>query len=475
MPSILATLPSLLALLQAPMPIYTPGRLTEHQARARELLQQLIEINTGVTTGDITIAAKAMADRFREAGIPDPDIFVDGPVPNKHNVVARLRGTGGPNGPKPLLLLAHLDVVEAKKEDWSPDLDPFRLNEKDGYYFGRGVIDDKAMAAIFVANLFRLKQEGFRPSRDIIFAFTADEESGSHNGVRWLLENHRGLVDAGIVINEGAIGYARGGKYSMQTVEAAQKNTTNYTLRVTNRGGHSSVPRDDNAIYALARALLAVSAYRFPVQLNEVTRESLKQTANLEPPEMARAMRALADNARDTMAARIVSANPAHNAILRTVCVATMLGGGHATNALPQLAEANVNCRLYPTDTAEAVRDSLARAIGDTTVQVVIRSKLPPAPLSTLSEEVMEPIRRITRELFGDIPVIPVMATGATDSRTFRAAGIPAYGVSGIFVDPSVEIGAHGRDERISVKSFFEAQEFLHRLTKALSSPGAVP
>jgi acetylornithine deacetylase/succinyl-diaminopimelate desuccinylase-like protein len=454
-------------------PVYTVGKLTPTQQLAREIYEELIEIRTGVETGNITTAALAMAKRFRDAGIPESDIFVGGPRPEKHNVVARIRGRGGPNAPRPLLLLAHLDVVEALKTDWSPEFDPFVFTEKDGYYYGRGTSDDKAMAAIFVANVFRMKREGYVPNRDIIIALTADEESGPANGVDWLVKNHKDKVDAALVINEGGGGTLRDEKPLFNSVQAAEKITTNFTLRATNRGGHSSVPRADNAITALADALAKVGRHRFPIKLNEVTREFFTRTSELEAPELARAMKAIVANPNDAAAGATLGADPRYNAMLRTVCVATLLSGGHATNALPQLAEANINCRLYPTETAPEVRDELARVIGDTAVQVIIRSQRPPTPPSALIPEVMDPVRQITRDLFGDIPVIPVMSTGATDSRFFRAIGVPAFGVSGLFMDPTVDARAHGRDERMRIQSFFEGQEFLYRLTKALTSSAA--
>jgi len=411
-----------------------------------------------------------MAARLRAAGIPAEDIFVDGPRPEKHNLVARYRGKGGPTAPKPLLLLAHIDVVEALKADWSPDLDPFVFTERDGYYYGRGTADDKAMASIFVANVARLKREGFVPDRDILIALTADEESGPANGVDWLLKTHPQLVDAALVINEGGGGTLRDGKPLFNAVQAAEKVTTNYTLRVTNKGGHSSVPRADNAITALADALGKVGRHHFPVKLNDVTRAFFAQTGPLEAPAMGRAMAALVADPADAAAAAAVAADPKYNSMLRTTCVATGLTGGHATNALPQLAEANVNCRIYPGETAEEVRLALERVVADTSVHVLIKSQRPPSPASPLLPEVMGPVARITRELWGPMPVIPVMSTGATDSRFFRARGVPALGVSGLFSDPTVDARAHGRDERMAVKSYFEGQEFLYRLTKALSS-----
>jgi len=458
-------------------PIYTPGSLNANQQLARDIYKELIEINTGVTTGNITTAAVAMAKRFRDAGIPDADIFVGGPRPEKHNVVARIRGRGGPNARKPLLLLAHLDVVEALKADWSPDLDPFVFTERDGYYYGRGTADDKAMASIFVANAFRMKREGYVPDRDIIIALTADEESGPANGVDWLLKNHKDLVDGAIVINEGGGGTLRNGKPLFNSVQATEKVTTNITLRATNRGGHSSVPRADNAITALADALAKVGRHSFPVRFNEVTRAFFAKTADVEEPALGRAMKALVANPNDAQALAAVSADPRYNAMLRTTCVATMLTGGHATNALPQLAEANINCRLFPTDTAEVIRADFEKLINDTTVQVVVRSQRPPSPPTAMLPELMEPVAQITRDMWGNIPVIPVMSTGATDSRFFRALGVPAFGVSGLFSDPTVDARAHGRDERMRMQSYYEGQEFLYRLTKALTtSPrSAVP
>ncbi|MEO6445073.1 MAG: M20/M25/M40 family metallo-hydrolase, partial [Gemmatimonadaceae bacterium] len=447
--------------------IFTPGSLTEHQQLTREIYKELVEINSSVTTGNITTAAVAMAKRFREAGIPEADIFVGGPRPEKHNVVVRYRGKGAPGGARPLLLLAHLDVVEALKADWSPDLDPFVFTERDGYYYGRGTADDKAMAAIFVANVFRMKREGYVPDRDIIIALTADEESGPANGVDWLLKNHKALVDAALVINEGGGGTLRNGKPLFNSVQATEKITTNFTLRATNKGGHSSVPRDDNAITSLADALGKVGRYKFPVHLNDVTRAFFSKTADLEEPAMGRAMKALVANPNNAAAVATVTADVRYNSMLRTSCVATMLSGGHASNALPQLAEANVNCRVYPTSTASEVKAELARAIGDTLVEVIIKSERPASPPTALMPEVMQPVTQITHELFGNIPVIPTMSTGATDSRFFRALGIPAFGVSGLFSDPSVDARAHGRDERMSVRSFFEGQEFLYRLTHA--------
>ena len=447
---------------------YTPGNLTAHQQLTLAIYKQLIEIKSVNTSGNNTEAAVAMAQRFREAGIPEADIFVGGPLPQKHNVVARIRGRAGSTR-KPILLLAHLDVVEALKADWSPDLDPFVFVEREGYYYGRGTADDKAMAAIFVANVSRMKQEGFVPDRDIIIALTADEEGGGSNGVNWLLQNHPDKVDAAFIINEGGGGTHREGTPLFNSVQAAEKVVTNITLRVTNRGGHSSVPRADNAIVSLSDALSKVGRHQFSIKFNEVNREFFARTAEVETPEMGRAMKALVANPNDAAAAATVTADPRYNSMLRTTCVPTGLSGGHASNALPQLAEANVNCRMFPGETAQQVRDAFVKVINDTTVQVEARGGGQQSPPSPLLAEVMQPVTRITRDMWGNIPVIPVMSTGATDSRFFRQRGVPAFGVSGLFSDPNVDARAHGRDERMRVKSFYEGQEFLYRLTKALT------
>jgi acetylornithine deacetylase/succinyl-diaminopimelate desuccinylase-like protein len=454
---------------------YTPGQLTAHQQLTREIYKQLVEIKSGVSTGNITDAAVAMAARFKDAGIPESDIFVGGPLPHKHNVVARIRGRAGSTR-KPIILLAHLDVVEALKADWSPDLDPFVFTERDGYYYGRGTADDKAMAAIFVANAYRLKRENYVPDRDIIIALTADEEGGGSNGVSWLLQNHPELVDGALVVNEGGGGTTRNGKPLFNTVQAAEKTVTNYTLRVTNRGGHSSVPRADNAITSLADALAKVGRYSFPVKFNDVNRGFFLRTADVETPEMGRAMKAVVANPKDAAALKVVTADPRYNSMLRTTCVATGLSGGHAQNALPQLAEANINCRKFPDESPEQVRAELVRVINDSTVEVIAQGRQGNTTATpALPSELMEPVTKITTEMFGNIPVIPVMSTGATDSRFFRARGVPAFGVSGLFSDPTVDARSHGRDERMRIQSFFEGQEFLYRLTKALTQPAVTP
>jgi acetylornithine deacetylase/succinyl-diaminopimelate desuccinylase-like protein len=447
---------------------------TADQKFAHDVYKELIETNTSTMTAGTTGAAQEMAKRFRDAGFPESDIFLGGVRADKFNVVLRYHGKGGPAGPKPLLLLAHLDVVEALKADWSPDLDPFKFLERDGYYYGRGTSDDKAMAAIFVANIIRLKREGYVPERDIVVALTADEEGGCCNGARWLVTNHRDLIDAAYVVNEGGGGSLRNGKPFLNSVQATEKVFGNFTVTAHNKGGHSSVPRPDNAIYQLAEGLVRFSRFAFPVQFNEVTHAYFERTAAVETPEVGAAMRALLKNPNDAKASAIVSRDPRYNSTLRTTCVATMLTGGHATNALPQTAQATINCRMLPNTDPADVRASIVKALADTGLEVSPAPAASATAPSPLLPEVMSSITSITTQLFGDIPVIPTMSTGATDSAPFRAVGIPAYGVSGLMGDPE-DVRAHGRDERMLVKSFYDGQEFLYRLTKALTSTRTVP
>ncbi len=450
--------------------------LTPTQQLAHDVYKELVELNTSVWTGNTTPAANAMAKRFRDAGFPEKDIFVGGPTPKKHNLVVRYRGKGGTAAPKPVLLLAHLDVVEALKADWSNDLDPFKFTEKDGFYYGRGTADDKAMASLFVAAAIRLKKEGYVPQRDIIIALTTDEEGGAYNGVDWLLKNHRDLMDAAWVINEGGGGALRDGKPLLHSVQAAEKVYADFTLRVTNAGGHSSVPRADNAIYQLSEGLVKLSKYQFPVELNPVSRAFFEKSASAEKPEMGAAMTALAKDPSDAAAAAVIGKDPRYSSMMRTTCVATMLNGGHATNALPQLAEANVNCRMAPTASKESVRATIAKVVGDPGIAVFDTTTEDRAsPPSEMRPEVMGAVEKLTKEMFGDIPVVPTMSTGATDSRYFRALGVPSFGVSGLFSDPTVDARAHGRDERVRIEWYYKAQEFLYQLTRQLSSSVPVP
>jgi acetylornithine deacetylase/succinyl-diaminopimelate desuccinylase-like protein len=455
-----------------PLAAQQPVSLTPQQRLAREVYRELIEINTADSVGSVTRAAEAMARRFRAAGFPARDVHVLVPPgkPTKGNLVVRYRGRGGASAAKPLLLLAHLDVVAALRSDWT--IDPFVLTEKDGYFYGRGTGDDKAMASIFVANLLLDRRNGWVPDRDVILALTADEEGGDANGVDFLIEHHRDLIDAAYAINEGGGGSLRDGKPFLNSVQAAEKVYADFTLTARNRGGHSSVPRPDNAIYELVDALARVARYQFPVQLNEVSRTFFERTAALETAETGAAMRAIVANPNDSAATAVLARDPRYNSMLRTTCVATRLSGGHAYNALPQTATANVNCRIVPTSNPREARAALARVVADTGIQITEtiplgdRGDAIPSPLTA---ELMDPVTSITHEMFGaNVPVIPVMSTGATDGRRLRSAGIPTYGVSGLFGDPG-DSRAHGRDERMLVKSYFDGQEFLHRLVRRLA------
>jgi acetylornithine deacetylase/succinyl-diaminopimelate desuccinylase-like protein len=445
--------------------------LRPEQQLAHDIYKELVEINTADSVGSTTVAANAVAKRLRDAGFPESDIFQGGPKPDKGNIVVRYHGSGAR---KPLLLLAHLDVVQALKTDWSPDIDPFKFTERDGYYYGRGTGDDKAMGSIFIANLIRYKKEGYVPDRDIILALTADEEGGGSNGVRWLIANHKELIDAAYALNEGGGGSLRDGKPFINSIGAAEKVSANFTVSTSNRGGHSSVPRDDNAIYQLAEALTKIGKYQFPVMLNEVTKAFFTRTAEIETPEMAAAMRAIVKNPSDAKASATLSRDPRYRSMLRTTCVATMLSGGHARNALPQTASANVNCRMAPGHDPADVRAGLMAAANDTGVQVSRGPAMEHAAPSPLTPEIMQPVEKLTRDMFGpNVLVIPTMGTGATDSKYLRAVGIPGYGISGLMGDPN-DNRAHGRDERVLIKSYYDSQEFLYRLVKELSTGAKV-
>ncbi|HTO68548.1 MAG TPA: M20/M25/M40 family metallo-hydrolase [Myxococcota bacterium] len=435
------------------------------RALVREIYKQLIEIDTTHSTGSTTRAAEAMAARLRSAGVPDADVALLGPSPNKGNLVARLHGDGSE---KPLVLLAHLDVVEAKREDWS--VDPFMLLEQDGYFYGRGSLDDKAMAAIFTASVMRLSREHAPLRRDVILALTADEESGGENGVDWLLREHRELVDGGLVLNEGGGGWLRQGQYLVLPVQSSEKTYMDFSLRTTDKGGHSSLPTAENAIYRLSEALLRVQKLVFPVELNPVTRAFLVRAAGTESKEIGAAMRALAANEKDAQAARRLVREPRYNALLRTTCVATQVDAGHAPNALPQSAHANVNCRILPGHSAAEVQAALVRAIADSKVEVKATEAEVAGPRAAVDPEFLRTVEAVSADVFPGVPVVPTMSSGATDSKYFRIADIPAYGVSGIFVDID-DMRAHGRDERVGVRQFYEGQDFLWRLIEALAAP----
>jgi acetylornithine deacetylase/succinyl-diaminopimelate desuccinylase-like protein len=439
------------------------------KALARSIFKELIEINTTQSVGSTRKADEAMAARLRAAGYADGDIAIVGPDGERKNLVVRLRGSG--SGMKPVLLLAHTDVVEARKEDWSAD--PFVFREDSGAFYGRGSNDNKAGAAVLVANMIRWKREGFVPDRDVIMLLTTDEETDAVAGAQWILKNRRDLIDAEFCLNtdagDGELG--KDGKPSQFFVSAAEKVYQDFTLETRNKGGHSSVPRPDNAIYTLANGLARLAKYKFPAQVNEVTRALFRNAASAAKPQIAADLRTVAS--QGTAAAGAVhrlSMDPVLNSTLRTTCVATMLQGGHATNALPQVATANVNCRMFPGSSVADVTRALQKAVADTSIKV--RPVAPEAiasPASPLRPDLMSTVTRLVAQQFPGATVIPGMDTGASDGLFFRNAGIPTYGVSALLMDPG-DSRAHGRDERVPIDAFYNSAQFWYLMVKALAS-----
>jgi len=443
--------------------IYAARQLTELQAEARDILAELININTTHSSGDNTLAAEAMAARFRAAGFDEQDVQLLIPAPRKGNLVVRYRGREPDCAP--LLLLAHLDVVEADSALW--ERDPFSFVEEDGYLYGRGVSDDKDEAAIHVANLLRLKREGHIPGRDIVLALTADEEGGTHNGVAWLLEEHPDLLRAEYGLNEGGGGVLVGGERFANEVQATEKMYQSLELKIEGRGGHSSMPSAENVLFDAAAVLRALENLRFPVELNEVTRDFFKQSMSVTDGELRAAIAGVLAEPPDPDAVVYLESQPFYNASLRTTCVPTMISGGHAENALPQSVTITVNCRLVPTDSHQNVYRRIAAAVGEG-VTLTSRPDSASPPGISLQPEVLATIGRVSRSVWPDVPTIPTMAPGGTDSRYLRARGVPMYGVNGIFIDVEDDRG-HARNERIRARSFYEGLEFLYRLTKALA------
>jgi len=436
--------------------------VTHWDSVAHDLFKELIEINTQGSDGNTITAAQAMAARLKAAGFPDSDVAVLENAPRKGNLVARLRAKNPTR--KPLLLLSHIDVVEAKPEDWT--LPPYKFVEQDSMFYGRGVSDNKDDTAIDLATLMRLKAENFPLDRDIIVAATTDEEGGGNNGVGWLIANHRDLIDAEYGFNEGGSGRVRDGKKLSHDVQLAEKKVLNLKLVATNPGGHSSRPVKDNAITHLAEALVKVGAYDFPVHLNDVTRAYFSQSAALVSPEMGAAMRALVANPTDAAAAATIATDPSYNSQMRTTCVATMLAGGHASNALPQHAEATVNCRVLPDEDREYVVKMITQAIDNPKVTVEAAGNVRNAVIIPLPPELRSQVERVTKELWPGLPVIPTMGTGATDGSRLRNAGIPTFGIAGQF---SGDSNAHGMNERIPQAAFYESLEFMYRLVSGVS------
>lgn len=437
----------------------------------RSIFKQLIEINTTDTpAGNVTTAARAMARRLLAAGFPAGDVQVLGPNPRKYNMVARIHGTGAR---KPILLICHLDVVQALRQDWS--MDPFTFIEKDGYFYGRGTEDIKEGDAIFVTTFIRLHREHYKPDRDIILALTADEEGGSYNGVDWLLKTHRSLVDADYILNPDAGDFEMDrGKRLVVGIQASEKLYADFQLEVRNKGGHSSLPTPDNAIYELADGLAHLEHYRFPFELNEVTRGYFSKEADIVGGHDGADMKAILKTPPDPAAIERLSVQPFYNARMRTTCVATRLDAGDANNALPGFARAIVNCRIFPGHPPEEIRQQLVKVLGEPKIKVslVDNSGLGPkmnAP-SPLRPDVMNGLEKVVNEMWPGVPVVPVMDAGASDGAISRGFGLPTYGVPGVFIDINDD-RSHGRDERLPVSSFYEGLDFYYRFIKVLTSP----
>jgi acetylornithine deacetylase/succinyl-diaminopimelate desuccinylase-like protein len=444
---------------------------------AHDIFKQLVEINTTDSIGSTTVAAQAMAKRLLDAGFPAADVTVLGPNDRKGNLVARYRGKPG-SKLRPVLIIGHLDVVEARREDWTTD--PFQFVEQDGYYYGRGTQDMKVSDAIAVTDFIRLKQEGFVPDRDIILALTADEEGGKSNGVDWLLKNHRELIDAEFALNPDSGGVVTDhGKPMTVEFEATEKLYADYSVLATNPGGHSSLPKPDNAIYHVADALAVLEKSPFPFELNNVTREYFSQMAAIDKGQTAADFRAILATPPEQAAIDRLSQDARYNSTMRTTCVATMMSAGHAPNALPQRAEANVNCRIFPGHAQEEIRLELVKLFNDPKLTVRYRSDagdvsdhgserkaMAPPPLRP---DVMQALRRVAGKLWPGAPVIPIMETGASDSIYTMTAGIPSYGICGVAIDHD-DVRMHGKDERVPVASYYTGVEFYYEFLRKLTT-----
>jgi acetylornithine deacetylase/succinyl-diaminopimelate desuccinylase-like protein len=432
-------------------------------ARAREIFRELIEIRSTHEMGT-TKVADAIAARLKAAGFSDDDVKIVSPKPGKENVVVRLRGTGSE---KPVLFIGHIDVVEAKREDWTSD--PFKLTERDGYFYGRGATDMKNDVAGLLVNLIRLKEENFKPSRDFIVAFTADEEGGDDNGVEWLIENHRSLIEAAFCINpDGGSGEIKGGKYVALSVQTAEKVYLSFRLEAKDKGGHSSVPTGDNPIFRLSKALARLSSFRFPVRLNETVRKEFAILAETEKDAAVAAdLKTVSADSGDWAAADRLATRPIYNALMRTTATVTMINGGHAENALPQMASAVVNCRILPEDSPDAIEATLKRIIDDEKITLSRVDPPKPSPASPVDPYIFGMVEKIGRQIWPNVVAMPTMTTGATDGLHLRSVGIPVYGISGMFSDFEDQ-RAHGKDERIGITDYYNGVEFMCRLMKAL-------
>lgn len=440
-----------------------PTSPDEYRELARDVFRELIEIDTTDQSGDVTVAAQAVQRRLLEAGFPEEDVTLAGPHPRKMNLVARMRGTGARG---PMLMLAHLDVVEADPSEW--ETPPFRFVERDGFFYGRGTTDQKAMASIWTANLIRMRREGIVPDRDLILALTADEEGGEHNGARWLVENRRELVEAVMGLNEGGWGRSRHGRRMRNDLQASEKVYLDLELTARGTAGHSSIPTENNAIYHLAAALGRVAAHEFPVQLGEVARAFFERMSRVEGGPLADDMRALLAGTADAGAIARLTEVPQYHGMTRNTWTVTRVDAGQSNNTIPQTARAIVNCRLLPGQAPEEMELLMKAVVADERITVRQAVVAKPSPPSPLTPEIMDAVESVTGQMWPGIPVVPVMGIGATDSLYFRAGGIPMYGVSGIFLDVD-DVRAHAPDERILIQSYYEGQEFLYRLVRALS------
>lgn len=459
------------ALLTSALLVATPAAAQNapraDQLAFRDLYKELVETNTTLSSGSCTLAAERMAARMKGAGFADSQLtlFATPEHPKEGGLVAVYPGTS--KTAKPILLIAHIDVVEAKREDW--ERDPFKMIEENGYFYGRGTLDDKAQAAVWVDTLIRFKQDGYKPKRTVKLALTCGEETnGAFNGAEWLATNKRDLIDAEFALNEGGGGDSDGkGKVVGQSVQVGEKTFANFRLETRNPGGHSSVPVRDNAIYQLSRALTKIDEYEFPVEMTDTTRRFFTEAGAARADALGNAMVALAKNNGDKAAEATVNADRFLHGNIRTTCVATLLDGGHAPNALPQRAGANINCRIFPGHSIESIREELIKVIGDPGVAVTqLPPKRPAPPAPPLDPKIIGPMQKLVDKYWPGLKVIPSMANGYTDATFLGAAGIPTYGIPGIWGDPDGN-GVHGLNERAEVKAVYVGRDYMFDLVKA--------
>lgn len=455
--------------LAAQVPTGTMGELRPDQKQFFALYKELVETDTTVANGNCTQAAEQIAARLKAAGFADDQITVFSVPqhPKEGGIVAVYHGTSATL--KPILLLAHIDVVAANRADW--ERDPFKLVEENGYYYARGIADDKMMAATWADALIRFRQEGYKPARTVKMALTCGEETDTaFNGAQYLANNKRALIDADFALNEGGGGDTDGkGHIVAQSIQVGEKIYQDYKLVATNPGGHSSQPVRDNAIYAMSDALLKIREHEFPAEFNATTRVFFERAGAARKDAMGTAMAALAKNPGDADAAAMVNTDKGFHSMLRTTCVATMMDGGHAVNALPQRVEANVNCRIFPGHTPAEIKDQLARIIGNPDISIELaRKDKPLAKSPPLDPAIIGPMEALSAKYFPGVPVIPSLSTGSTDGLYMSAVGIPTYGVPGMWGDPDGN-GAHGLNERLEVRSVYVGRDYLFDLVKALA------